>query len=489
MASVGKDAGTRLAIGLLVVAGCSNHGPSVTLPGFKDVSDAPAVIQTAAKAVVKVGTSGEFATGSFISPHGVLLTNNHVLGVGICPLEGCYVEITFMQQRHSKPQQPQTVFVVPLAVDVGLDMAVVQVSDTPGGAPLDTPSFLTLDSRDAASLVGTHIHVVGHPEGHLKKWSEGEVVDINGAWISTTAFTLPGSSGSPILDDAGHLVGIEHRGPTSQDLGSNVGVDESSIGTASAALIAAMSAPLPPAMWSIAAPATDDDVVAHQVLYLNGHAKDATVSGMPKRVLSSLGSACDAALARNDFASPNDLASALAPCTDAMDWIECRSDAPAGGFGVCPDDVTAWRSRYQGVFDHWHELNGQLELAPIAFGDAALEAYKSNGQAVASQNLRQALGAAMTPLDFDVANYLAAFDVESYDGARLVDFLQGYSNVPGYALSGTSIASAMLWLNNNMAVSGPDVRTFLQRLAGDDNIDLGAKLYIEEVLYESGALD
>src|SRR5207302_3942186 len=117
--------------------------------------------------VVRIRTAGSFATGSFISPTGILLTNNHVLGVEVCPQEGCYAEITFVYQRHSAPQQPQTVFVVPLAVDVGLDMAAVQVSTGPGGAAMDTPHYVTLASRDPRSLQGTHLYVAGPPEGHL----------------------------------------------------------------------------------------------------------------------------------------------------------------------------------------------------------------------------------------------------------------------------------------------------------------------------------
>ena len=212
--------GTMLGL-LASLAGCSkNDGTHVTLPSFADVSQAPAVIQKAARAVVRIGVTGELATGSFISPSGLLLTNDHVLGVDICPLEGCFAQITQMHQKNALPQDPRTVFVVPQAVDVGLDMAVVQVfsgSDA-SSAPLDTPDYLTIDSHDPTSLQGEHVHVVGHPEGNLKKWSQGEVVDSDGSWVYTTAYILPGNSGSPLLDDEGRLVGLMHRGPTEQTI-------------------------------------------------------------------------------------------------------------------------------------------------------------------------------------------------------------------------------------------------------------------------------
>ncbi len=475
--------------GIVTLSACSaSSGGSPSLPALHDVSDAPPAIKTAAEAVVRIGTSGELGTGAFISSNGVLITNNHVLGIDVCPLEGCYVQIDFAFQRHSPPHSsPLTLFATPVAIDAGLDMAVVQITDVPGGTPFATPSHLTLVSHSAASLVGTHVYVVGHPDGTLKKWTEGTVADTIGDWIVSTSFSLPGNSGSPFLDDSGHMVGILHRGPTAQDLGTNTGVDVSSIGTASGSLLEAMSHPLPQDVYSLAGPKTDADVASHQVLFLNGRARDASVNGTYQEVLTSLANQCDAALMQTAFASPADLTSALAPCTAGLEWIDCRSDS-TNPFKVCPLNPDDWKARYQKVYDLWISFNGQQLLSTISFGDAALAGDESSGQTVGGQNLVSALRAAKTPLDFTVANYLAAFGVPSYGGKDLATFLKGYAMVPGYGLSGNAIASAMVYLNNAMLVSGSDVTSFLQGLENDPNIDLGAKLYIEEVLYRSGAI-
>jgi hypothetical protein len=477
-----------LALAVLSMCACSKKEETqVVLPSFADVSSAPSAIQKAADAVVRISTSGELATGSFISPDGVLLTNNHVLGVGICPVEGCWAELTFQFQRGSNPQEPLSVFVVPVAVDVGLDMAVVQVLDAPGGGKHQSTKYLMIDSRDPAQLLGEHVHVVGHPDGALKKWSQGEVADASGSWIYTTAFILPGNSGSPILDDAGDLVGIVHRGPTAQDLVSSDGIDEYSVGSASAALIAAMTAPLPAAMVSTAASTTDDDVVQDDTVYLNARAKDAVVSGASKPVIDSLAAACDAGLARDDYASPEDLTAGLGPCLDAEGWIDCRSDAmPA--FAVCPDDVDAWRQRFQGVFDRMQALNGSLQLDAITFAQASLETSTSAGQTVAQSNLKAALAKAGAPLDFQIANYLAAFDISAYDGRATADFVRHYASVPGYGFQATSIASTALWLGSSGIFTRADTTAVLRQLAADPGVDLGAKLYIETVLYQSGVL-
>jgi hypothetical protein len=489
LAAIARILGSIAVVGFMPA--CSSHAATTDIPSFQDVSDAPAKIQEAAAAVVRIGTAGQLATGSFISPNGILITNNHVLGVDVCPIEGCYAALTFMYQRHATPQAPQTVFVVPLAIDVGLDMAVMQVhSAGPASPPLSTPHYLTLDSRDPASLLGSHVNVVGHPEGHLKKWTEGRVVDSNGAWISFSAYSLPGSSGSPVLDDDGNMVGILHRGPTTQDLLSDVGVDEYSIGTASSALIAAMTEPLPADLWSVVAPATDAEVVQHQVVYLNARAMVATVDSATKPVLSSLATACDAGLAVEDYDSPEDFDAGLSSCTAGELWIECRSDVlTGGGFGVCPPDAGAWTQRYQTIFDRTRELNGQLDLDAVSYAVARLADSTTDGVTAGAQSLKNALAAASPPLDFDVAQYLAAFGIDTYAGTTLASFTQNYASDADFPLSAIQIASTAVSLATSLALDNSQALSILQALASDPTVDVGAKLYIEDVRYQSGALD
>jgi hypothetical protein len=476
------------AAGTLVSAalGCS-IAPSTSLPSFSDIPDAPPAIQTAAKAVVRIGTAGELATGFFISPTGLLLTNNHVLGVDICPVGGCFASITKMHQQGAPPQSPETAFAVPLAVDVGLDMAVVQLySDSEQSTTLLSPDYLTLDSRSPAALVGEHVYVVGHPEGRLKKWSQGQVYTVTGNWIYTTAYVLPGNSGSPVLDDQGNVVGLIHREPDSQDLISGNGVDVSSIGTASAPLVAAMRAPLPAVMRSLTDSTTEADVVAHDLVYRNAQVTEAIVGGTPKPVLDILGDACDAALARDDYESPDDLDSALTPCADASRWIECRSDAQAD-FKTCPSDATSWGNRYQEFFDKFSAMNGQLEYTAITFWSAALHANMAEGSTYAASNLSAALAEAKPPLGFSLANYLAAFDIVGYEGASVVDFVRNYRSWPGYSEEAGNIASAALYLRDDSYLSTSEALGILGALGADPSVDIGDKLYIEEVQYNSGA--
>jgi V8-like Glu-specific endopeptidase len=478
------------AVAASLALGCGNEPPPSSLPSLYDVRIAPPPIQTAAEAVVRVHTAGQYGTGAFVSPTGLLLTNDHILGDTVCPVEGCTIQLSFDHQRGKPPQNPVTVSAVPQAVDVGLDMALVQIRNL-GGGPFSTPAFLNVNNLDAAALVGAHVTVVGHPEGELKKWSSGLVTDAFGTWFTTTAYTLPGDSGSPVLDDAGNLVGIIHRGATGEDLISGTGVNVWSTGTASAALTAAMSAPLPAVMVSLAAPTTAAALVARDLVYLNGGLGGNTVmvDGTPRTALSVLGDACDAALARTDFVSPDDLTTALVPCNDATRWIECRVDASAAAYAtVCPStaDAASWSDRYDAMNQAWVAMNGNTDLSPVSFGVAALSLSKTAGLDAGAARLTAVLAAVGSPIDFSIANDLAAFGVESYAGGDSLAWLRSYPGVADYQLYASSIASAFLWWNDNGQVAQDELVLVLGKLVLDPNVSIGSKLYIDQAAYDRG---
>jgi hypothetical protein len=469
---------------------CSSSGPAtVTLPHFNDITTATPEIQAAARAVVRVHTAGEYGTGFFISATGLLLTNNHVLGDPVCAVEGCYVELTQMHQRGEPQQQPSTVFGVPTTINAGLDMAAVQFYD-PNGNQLDTPDFLSFDSHDPASLLNQHITIVGHPEARLKKWTDGQVVDANGQWITTTAYTLPGDSGSPILNDQGQVVGLLHRGPTSEDLFSKTGVDMYSVGTASAPIVAVLAAPPSAPVISAAAPTTKDDFLANDFVYLNARVATVTVDGMSIGAISILGEACDAALARTDFTSPNDLSSALMPCYQAETWIECRGgySEPYGTICPAPTDQAAWASRYQSMNQLWLGMNGQPDYYTVSFAIAGLQPTWDDGVSAGAQSLQQVLDAANPVLDFALAEYLAVFAIESYGGTQIATYVSNYKQVPHYELQATYIAYAAGGRYNNRNMTKAQLQSFLQQLFADPSLSVGARLAIEDYLYQLNAL-
>jgi hypothetical protein len=483
-------------IGAILIGpmGCSKKSTTVInadLPNLNDIATAPNTIQTAAKAVVRVRTARQSGTGFFISATGQLLTNNHVLGDTVCPVEGCYIEITFMHQKGQLLQQPMIVFAVPVAVDAGLDMAIVQLFNSPGGAKLDSPDYLTFNSQNSPSLIGKHITIVGHPEGYLKKWTDGVVINASGQWFQTTAYILPGDSGSPALDDEGKIVGLIHRGPTSQDLFTNNSANVYSIGTASEAIIAALTAPLPNTMILVTAATTTDNFLANDLVYLNARMTSVNTNGASVSALSLLGSVCDTALARTDFMSPDDLQSALLPCYDAQTWIECRADGSTIPYGVvCPagSDATDWENRFKSINQLWLNMNGQIDYYSVSFAIARLQPTMNAGTTAGAQALQQAIAGPKPVLDYLLANYLAAFNINSFNNSSIKDFIVNYQNGLHYELQATSIAAAGDWLWYYNWINKKDLLSLLSNLHSDPDVSLGTKLYVEELQYQLNAL-
>ncbi|HJX62573.1 MAG TPA: serine protease [Polyangia bacterium] len=477
-------------VALCVAAGGCSSG-SANLPHFEDIHAASSEIQTAARAVVRVRTAGEYGSGFFISATGLLLTNNHVLGSPVCAAEGCYVELTQMHERGQPRQQPTTVFAIPTTVNAGLDVAVVQFYDQPNGNQLDTPDYLSFDSHDPASLLNQHITIVGHPEGNLKKWTDGQVTDAYGQWITTTAYTLPGESGSPILNDQGQVVGLLHRGPSSEDLFSRTGVDMYSTGTASAPIVAALTAvPSPPLVSTVAA-TTADEFLAHDRVFLNARTRAVNIGGVSTDAISILGVACDKGLAQTDFMSTDDLAGALTPCYHAQTWIDCRSDAAPVPYGVLcpvPTELAAWSNRYQQANQLGLGMNGQPDYYSMTFGIARLQSLQAVGVSAGAQSLQQILDTVSPFLDFRVAYYLAAFSIASYGGTQIADYINNYRQVPHYELQATSIAYAASWLAGYGIITKPQLQGFLQNLFADPSINTNARLAIEDYLYLMDAL-
>jgi Trypsin-like peptidase domain len=490
----GPKAGHLHALGALMFAcglsACSSSAqPAVDLPHFQDLSSAPPAIAHSARAVVRIGTATASGTGSFISSSGLLLTNNHVLGAPVCPLEGCAVWLSIGHQRGEAPRDPVLAFAVPQAVDLGLDIATLQVYQEQGGPMFPSPDFLNFVSRSAVDLLGTHVFVVGHPEASLKRWTDGTVVDTDGEWFKSTAFALPGDSGSPTLDDQGNIVGLVHRGSTGEDLITSDGVNVYSLGTPSAAVLAVASAPLPSGMLSITASTTAVNVLDNNQVFLNGEAPNALVGGKQTSVLSVLAQACDAALGRTDFVSIDDLQAAQAPCFDAMNWLECRTDLPQSSPGSVCADAASWAARFQRVSDTARALNGQVSLNAVSFVIAGLSSTRDAGKAAGGASLSAALAEAQTPLDLLLTPYLAAFGIERYAGVSVATYVRGYRQVAHYELAASNLANAAGWLYDNGAFTKAELEQMLSDLGNDPNVSLGSKLLVEELRYNFGFLD
>jgi len=158
-------------------------------------TDIPALVQKAKPAVVEILTFDQqnnllkTGTGFFISPDGLLLTNYHVISGGSSIMAKTPTGAVYFLKSV-------------LSASKTYDVAKLQFFAT------DVP-YLTLGSSSGA-IEGQRVLVIGNPEGLGGTVSDGIISAFrdNRSMIQITASISPGSSGSPVLDEAGNVVGI-----------------------------------------------------------------------------------------------------------------------------------------------------------------------------------------------------------------------------------------------------------------------------------------
>jgi hypothetical protein len=96
----------------------------------------------------------------------------------------------------------------------GLDYAVIQIATPPGG--LGVPP---VPIRPSVPSVGEELFVIHHPRGTVKKVSRKptdptcQVLSVSGNTITYACDSDNGSSGSPVLDASGRIVGVNDWAP------------------------------------------------------------------------------------------------------------------------------------------------------------------------------------------------------------------------------------------------------------------------------------
>ena len=144
--------------------------------------------------IIQTTRTGEAAaiqgTGFNLEPGGMIVTNRHVV-------EGAStVEVTFSDDKRLFSQD----------IDMldGYDLAIVWLKGK--GLP-------SLPVSDRMAKIGQSVTIIGNPRGFQGVSCRGEVKEYYKTDSGMLVFTIgvavaPGSSGSPVLDEQGRLVGI-----------------------------------------------------------------------------------------------------------------------------------------------------------------------------------------------------------------------------------------------------------------------------------------
>jgi len=142
-----------------------------------------------------------------------VLTNAHVVedAVRIAvlpwrPDRATYIDVDGGLSRMLYESQPELRTAHLLRADVQLDLAVIKVPEL---APLQHP----LKWSDRPVELGQPIIAVGHPNGEVWTVSSGHISALHQGVIQHDAPLNKGNSGGPLLDRAGHVVGVNTRKP------------------------------------------------------------------------------------------------------------------------------------------------------------------------------------------------------------------------------------------------------------------------------------
>ena len=223
-----KHRGGRSLIALVAVAtllvacggGASSAAPPSAAPASPSAAAASPTASQAAfdlstieASVAYIQTQGTFVTadgakeqtysgsGFVVDSSGLIVTNNHVV------TGGAFWKVSVGSDRTLLDAQL-------LGVSECSDLAVLKVSGT----------YPALVMSATNPTVGEQIYVAGHPNGDPYTLTNGIVAKpaapSDTSWASVkneiqiTAQTYPGNSGSPVIDAAGEVVGVQYSGGT-----------------------------------------------------------------------------------------------------------------------------------------------------------------------------------------------------------------------------------------------------------------------------------
>lgn len=175
--------------------------PETVRPGTTGPATAltpEAIFARASPAVVRVVVRDEkfkeigLGSGFFVSADGILVTNQHVV-------KGARFASVLLADG-------KTLFVDGLLVqEDASDLAILKVN----GSKLP---FLELAPEGQGPAVGARVYAIGNPNGLTNTFSEGVVSGLRTQGdvphIQTNAAVSPGSSGGPLLDARGKVVGV-----------------------------------------------------------------------------------------------------------------------------------------------------------------------------------------------------------------------------------------------------------------------------------------
>lgn len=163
------------------------------------------------------GRTMGYGTGFLIGKN-ILMTNNHVLD-SLEITQSSYAEFEYELDENNKPKssilfgfEPQKLYIT----DEKLDFTIVyvkQISES-GGRNIADYGFVPIIETVGKVKEGDAVSIIQHPKGDRKSVAlrNNTITQLDEDFIQYQTDTEPGSSGSPVFNDAWELVALHHSG-------------------------------------------------------------------------------------------------------------------------------------------------------------------------------------------------------------------------------------------------------------------------------------
>lgn len=188
--------------------------PPITLRG--SANRGSIVYQERVHSVVLIGTRDAFGAGAVISPRGDIITNEHVVQNAHRARDAAWVAVWFKPANGSGVEIDKFLLARVTLKNPERDLAVVRLVDPlPAGAT-------AIPVAGTRPQVGQEVFTIGHPKAYLwsfavsvvsqvrpnHRWSYPDGIRRSATAIQTQTPLNPGSSGGPLLNEEGAMVGV-----------------------------------------------------------------------------------------------------------------------------------------------------------------------------------------------------------------------------------------------------------------------------------------
>ena len=447
---------------------------------LKPLTEAPSEIQKKASSVFQL----QNGTASLISYEGksLVMTNSHILGSKNCPLSGCEVSVFIDKKGAKLGKAYRKIFLLPYGEEIKADVAFFLVKDSKA---LDYITPLRLSNRSRGDLMGSAVFAVGFPRLVAKKFSNGVVVAKKNGWLRGSYFSLPGSSGSPILDSKGEVVGIHHRALPKLDVMTPSGFLYSGIFTPSQRIVQILEGFKDGAFRVENLFVDVEKATTLKTVNMNNGA----FLGSGVRPLLRSGKSFSEALVTHCLRSTDLVTSSFpkfvastASCQTLTQWLNCRSKKM---HLFCPkiSERKKVRKMYVAILNR-HKGFDSYNLAPFLHAISRSYDNRKKGD-------KRALGVASTILtkydikgSYRLMGSLIGFAHKrkdlKFDGLDLLAEVKGYKEQVAYTYQLVPIIRSLGLLKRKHLISDKSFNLMMTDLGMDPSIPLGARLALEK---------